>query len=603
MDADESLTCPKCGSAYKATAFAGQCPQCLMGAASAGSGFAGFEVLPPEELNSALEEFEVTELVGRGGMGAVYRAMETRLGREVAIKLLAREAGADPEFAERFAREAQVTAKLDHPSIVPVYGVGYDALGRCYYSMRLVRGRELGEIFQMANEGRDGWTLSRAVAVIVRVCQAVAFAHGKGVVHRDLKPSNIMVGALGEVYIMDWGLAKMAGVADLRDIRLRLETGGISALDTIATSGGGGDSPLMTMDGSVVGTPAYMPPEQALSRVEEVDHLSDIYSLGAILYELLAGHPPYAPLGSQSTPAQVLSALTEKPSGAPVRGENPRASAELVAVCEKAMARQREDRYPHALDLAEDLQAWIDGRVVSAHGTGALISARKWVGRNRALATASIVLIILGLLGVSIVQFFANRDVTAALGNEQIARHKALATLADSYVNAGFDADKDGDLAKAALYFERAAEVAPAASAKLANRIRTREWSRRSTRIVRAFSIDANADPARHAPRRALRPCGVGERMAGLRCRDGKADELRSAQCPPHRRGVVAGRFHTRHGERCGTRDPALRSAFRESRADRSPSRERTRGSRSYVSAATARCSPPEVPADASSGV
>ncbi|HCN31279.1 MAG TPA: hypothetical protein DIT64_21735 [Verrucomicrobiales bacterium] len=491
MADNESLTCPKCGSAYKANAFGGQCPQCLMAAASAGSGFAGFEVLPPAELNAALEEFDVTDLVGRGGMGAVYRARETRLDREVAIKLLAREAGADPEFAARFAREAQVTAKLDHPSIVPVYGVGYDALGRCYYSMRLVRGRELGEIFQLANAGREGWNVARAVAVMVRVCQAVAFAHGKGVVHRDLKPSNIMVGDLGEVYIMDWGLAKMAGVADLRDIRLRLESGGVSALDTIVTSGTAGDSALMTMDGSVVGTPAYMPPEQALSRVDEVDHLSDIYSLGAVLYELLAGHAPYSPKGSKSTPAEVLSTLSNQPPTR-VHGENAKAPAELVAVCEKAMARRREDRYPHALDLAEDLQAWLDGRVVGAHGTGALIVARKWVGRNRALATASVVLTILGLLAVAVVQFVANRDVTAALGSEQQAKTEALATLAESFAKAGFEADKQGELAKAALLFERASAVAPHESAQLANRVRTREWSRRATRVIRAFSIGAS---------------------------------------------------------------------------------------------------------------
>lgn len=491
MAENESLTCPKCGSAYKANAFGGQCPRCLMAAASAGSGFGGFEVLPPAELNAALEEFDVTDLVGRGGMGAVYRARETRLDREVAIKLLAREAGADPEFAARFAREAQVTAKLDHPSIVPVYGVGYDALGRCYYSMRLVRGRELGEIFQLANAGREGWNVARAVAVMVRVCQAVAFAHGKGVVHRDLKPSNIMVGELGEVYIMDWGLAKMAGVTDLRDIRLRLESGGVSAQETIVTSGTAGDSALMTMDGSVVGTPAYMPPEQALSRVDEVDHLSDIYSLGAVLYELLAGHAPYSPKGSKSTPAEVLSTLSTQPPTR-VQGENAKAPAELVAVCEKAMARRREDRYPHALDLAEDLQAWLDGRVVGAHGTGALIVARKWIGRNRALAMASVVLTILGLLAVAVVQFVANRDVTAALGSEQQAKTEALATLAESFAKAGFEADKQGEFAKAALLFERASAVAPHESARLANRVRTREWSRRATRVIRAFSIGAS---------------------------------------------------------------------------------------------------------------
>lgn len=459
----ETLTCKTCGSSFKAGAFGGKCPRCMMGMASAGSRPGSFEVLPAGELDDALPEFEVHELVGRGGMGAVYRARQLDLDREVAIKLLAPDAGADPEFAERFSREAQVTAKLDHPGIVPVYGVGYDALGRCYYTMRMVRGRELGEIFR-------SWSLARSVAVIVRVCQAMAFAHGKGVVHRDLKPSNIMVGDLGEVYIMDWGLAKSAGASGERDIRL--------------ARGAGGDSPLMTMDGAVVGTPAYMPPEQAQSRVEEVDHLSDIYSLGALLYELLAGHPPYSPTGSQSTPAQVLQMLTVQPP-APLRQENARAPAELVAVCDKAMSRRQADRYPSAIALANDLQAWLDGRVVAAHGTGALVTARKWVARNRAIAA----LTGLGLCSVIIVQFLANRGVTSALEKEQIAKSEALATLAESHVSAGLQADTP---AKAALFFDRAAAVAPDAEAQLTNRIRTKEWSRVATRIVRAFQVEGS---------------------------------------------------------------------------------------------------------------
>jgi WD40 repeat protein len=394
-----------------------------MAAASAGSGFAGFEVLPPEELNAALEDFEVTELVGRGGMGAVYRARETKLNREVAIKLLAREAGADPEFAERISREAQVTARLDHPSIVPVYAVGYDAQRRFYYSMRLVRGRELGEIFRMANEGREGWNVARSGRDRAGVPGGgVRARQGRGASRPQAGEHHGRRSGRGVHHGL--GLAKMAGVADLRDIRLRLAADGVSALDTIVAGGAGTDSPLMTMDGSVVGTPAYMPPEQALSRVEEVDHLSDIYSLGAILYELLAGHPPYSPRGSSSTPAQILGTLTTKPPER-LRTENPRAPAELVAVCEKAMARRREDRYRHALDLAQELQAWLDGRVVGAYGTGALITARKWVGRNRALATASLVLTILGLLAVTVVQFFAKRAVSTALVNEQQANTKA----------------------------------------------------------------------------------------------------------------------------------------------------------------------------------
>ena len=247
--------------------------------------------------------YDVEDEVARGGMGAIYKIKDRDLSRTLAMKVMLRSSdgtASSPDATRanlaRFVEEAQVTAQLDHPGIVPVHELGFDEQGRVYFTMKLVKGRELGEIFALARDEKEGWNLPRAVGVIVKACQALAYAHAKQVVHRDLKPANIMAGRFGEVYVMDWGLAKVAGKKDLHDIRLQHSTEMTYTSirsDRKASAESSAESPLITMDGSVVGTPAYMPPEQASGQVEQVDSSSDIYSLGAILYNLLTGHAPY----------------------------------------------------------------------------------------------------------------------------------------------------------------------------------------------------------------------------------------------------------------------------------------------------------------------
>src|SRR5688572_3374867 len=209
----------------------------------------------------------------------------------------------------------------------------------------------------------------------------MAFAHSRGVVHRDLKPANVMVGSFGETYVMDWGLARVAGHAEPTRVRLTAHP---------APSGAGAEegearSPHLTLAGSIVGTPAYMAPEQARGEIEAVDERSDIYAAGAMLYHLLAGHRPYAPPGVKRDALELLRAVSQGPPAPIVDRDAP---PELVAVCEKAMARAPAARYASMRALAEDLQAYLEGRVVRAHRTGARAELVKWVGRNRLAAGA-----------------------------------------------------------------------------------------------------------------------------------------------------------------------------------------------------------------------
>ncbi len=317
--------------------------------------------------------------VAQGGMGKILRAWDEGLSREVAMKVVPREPGtgsSDEERTdherrlERFIDEARITAQLDHPGIVPVYEIGLTegdatAVRGVFFTMPLVRGRDLKSVFTLVHGGLEGWTLPRAVDVMHTVCLTVAFAHQKGVVHRDLKPENIMVGPFGEAYVMDWGLALLIG---------RAERGGI------------------------VGTPAYMAPEQAAGRTSEVGPRSDVYSLGAILYELFARRMPHEL--SLETRADEHGSFESVLAAPPRPLDELRADVapELAAICAKAMARDPALRYASALEMADDLAAWLEGRVVSALDAGPWMHLRKWRARNRALAFALDALVALFLV-------------------------------------------------------------------------------------------------------------------------------------------------------------------------------------------------------------
>jgi tRNA A-37 threonylcarbamoyl transferase component Bud32 len=273
--------------------------------------------------------YEPRGTLGRGGMGTVARALDRELGREVALKSLLRDT---PTVRERFLREARITGLLEHPGIVPIYDLARDAAGRPFYTMRIVHGRTLAALLADVRAGAPHPTLDECVEIFLRACDAVAFAHSRRVVHRDLKPENVMVGDFGQVLVVDWGLARQLGGED---------TAGESPV-----AAGGRDT--RTLDGTVLGTPSYMPPEQAEGRLADVDERSDVYSLGAILYEICALAPPF---GGDSTGA-VLAAVCTAPLVPPRERAPGRAiPPALEAVVLAAMARDPAARPASVVEL------------------------------------------------------------------------------------------------------------------------------------------------------------------------------------------------------------------------------------------------------------
>jgi serine/threonine-protein kinase len=368
---------------------------------------------------SSIGRYQLQSEIAKGGQGVVLRVWDEDLRRHLAMKVMLGKCEAapgqtpqvDPRSLGRFLEEAQVTGQLDHPGIVPVHELGLDAQGRVFFTMKLVKGRTLKEVFDLVARCEEGWTQTRVLGVLLRVCEAMAYAHHKGVVHRDLKPANVMVGRFGEVYVMDWGLAKVLGHADQKDVRISPEMTAELVTERHDRAGRPSDA-LMTMDGHVVGTPAYMSPEQALGDLGAMGPHSDVYSVGAMLYHLLAGHMPFVKPGSLPSNYAIWYRLQEGPPE-PLHQVAGKAPAELVAICEKAMARDRHLRYQDMSELAEDLRALLEHRVVRAHETGAVAEFRKWVVRNRALASTAIgaaLLILVGSVGTSIL-FKSQRDV------------------------------------------------------------------------------------------------------------------------------------------------------------------------------------------------
>jgi serine/threonine-protein kinase len=335
-------------------------------------------------LGSSLR-FRILREHARGGLGRVSLALDRELGREVALKEIRLERADDPGSRARFLREAAITGRLEHPGIVPIYALGRYRNGRPYYAMRFVEGESLREAIEAMHQARrpgeppDPLALRRLLRAFVDVCNVVAYAHSRLVVHRDLKPSNVMLGPFGETLVVDWGLAKALDDGP--------ETGPGEVAGPIGSPGG----TVETLADSVIGTPAYMSPEQAAGLLDRVGPPSDIYSLGGMLQAILVGRPPGL---SASPPGE------RRPH--PPRRIDPWVPRALEAVCLKAMAELPEDRYALARDLAGDVERWLADEPVSAMPEPLTDRARRLARRNRALVGSAAAALVVSAVALGV---------------------------------------------------------------------------------------------------------------------------------------------------------------------------------------------------------
>ena len=365
--------------------------------------------------------YAIKRTYGVGGQGVVYLAFDSCVGREVALKVLsARSAQAGSPVEARFLREARITGQLEHPSIVPVHEVGRRADGSVYYTQKLVRGRTLSEALRECKNLAERLKL---LGHFVDVCQAVAYAHGRGVVHRDLKPANVMVGEFGVTVLLDWGLAKMLGhheasvstiSGDPREIApIRAQSGSQSSSDALPDT-----DTASTRDGAVLGTPLYMSPEQAAGRLNELDETTDTWALGVMLYELLAGTTPFA-----GGPTSAVLFKVQKGAFAPLAKVEPEAPPELCAVVRRALTLERAGRYQSARELAAEVEAFMLGGRVAAYEYSPWELVKKLVAKNPIAAAAGLLALVV-FAAASLLLLRAHTKTVSALA-DALALHAA----------------------------------------------------------------------------------------------------------------------------------------------------------------------------------
>src|SRR5947208_7533737 len=357
--------CRKCGAAIPPDSPQQSCGACLL-ETGLGSDEAVAGVDDPGRPIPMLMDFgdyELLEQIGRGGQGVVFRARQKSLNRIVALKVIGLGNWATEAHLKRFRLEAEAAAKLEHPGIVPIHEVG-ERDGSCYFSMKFVEGGQLDEVVR-----REAMPIRQAVELIAKVARNVHFAHKHGILHRDIKPGNILLDAKGEPHLTDFGLARL-----------------VESESTVTR----------TME--VFGTPSYMAPEQAVGNNAGVTSATDIYGLGAVLYQLLTGHPPFAAGTTYETVRLVLDTEPRQP-----RLLNPKIDRDLNTICLKCLDKDPRRRYSSALALAEDLERWLKHEPIRARRTGLVTRGRKWVRRNPSIAVMAAMLLAFAVpLGVMI---------------------------------------------------------------------------------------------------------------------------------------------------------------------------------------------------------
>jgi serine/threonine protein kinase/tetratricopeptide (TPR) repeat protein len=371
--------------------------------ATSGTAVRNVAAIPDAELGSSSSSglrFHIIREHAHGGLGKVYLALDKELNREVALKQI-RERYADDESSRaRFMLEAEVTGALEHPGVVPVYGLGTTADGRQFYAMRFVRGESFKDAIQRFHAKRASDRNAGEMVIefhgllrrFVDVCNTLGYAHSRGILHRDLKPSNIMLGKFGETLVVDWGLAKVLVPAADGTAEHQQHTAdhGLEADGTLRPRSSSGIG--ATLVGSAVGTPPYSSPEQAAGKLDELTPASDIYSLGATLYCLLTGQAPFDGSTVKEGTPQLPNIGCTRP-----RSLNRQIPASLEAICMKAMATNPKDRYGSASALAADLEKWLANEPVSAYPEPFSDRARRWLGRHRSIVTGALAAVIVGI--------------------------------------------------------------------------------------------------------------------------------------------------------------------------------------------------------------
>ncbi|MCY2995622.1 MAG: protein kinase [Planctomycetota bacterium] len=395
-------------------------------------------------------DYELVEEIARGGMGVVYKARQVKLNRIVALKMILAGQLAGEDDVKRFYTEAEAAAKLDHPGIVPIFEIGQHE-GQHYFSMGYIEG------ISLAKKVADGPLPPREAAeMVVKIAAAVEYAHQQGIIHRDLKPANVLLDAHGQPRVTDFGLAK----------QLKADSG-------------------LTNTGQILGTPSFMPPEQAAGKIDEIGPAADVYALGAILYCLLTGRPPFQSASPMDT---LLAVLGQEPVSP--RQLNAQTPLDLETIALKCLEKSPARRYATAQDLAEDLQRFIDDEPIKARRVSSVERLARWSRHNRGLATSlATVAMLVSLLAVGATiaaSYFravsadlnlANQDLTSRTEQLTESRNESLTMLADMQTDRGFHSGRDGDTAAAAHWFANAAWLTPHDPVRqAASRLRARNW-------------------------------------------------------------------------------------------------------------------------------
>ena len=420
-------------------------------------------------LSSVLREtlgeagYKIHGLLGRGGMGVVYEVAQRPFDRHVALKVLSGPRAENPEQVHRFLREAWSLAQLNHPNICPVYDVGWNARrGIYYFAMKKVVGRSLDEALaareQEGEQACKGQDLAHWVRVLIQICDGVSYAHAQGVLHRDLKPANVMLGEFGEVLVMDWGLAKLAGRPELH-------------ADRLMPSDQATEGELLSVDGQIIGTPEYMPPEQARGRIAELGDRSDVYSLGAILYQVLTGCVPVEGRHVMDTLVRVAENRITAP-----RKRTPRRTIpfDLASAAMKALAAKPEDRYSSVRAFREDLQAFLEGRALAAADYTLPQLTGMWVRRHRGVALTACIAVLLLAISTSVY-------INSLLGAQR-AEASARKLAEEEAINAQSQAEEARQAEARAVYQETETRRRWAESQAAQGRVLLREGQWRQAR-------------------------------------------------------------------------------------------------------------------------